>query len=378
MHKRKSHLKALLLALPLWAAGPVPLQAEEQPIVIGASLPLSGVQADAGREGQAVMQAYVDAVNRQGGIGGRPLQLKVLDDGYEPQRAAGNARQLIHGGAVALLSCWGSASCGAMQPVLQEAQIPLVGALAGTGPVRQPQGRYTYLLRASTLSEISAMVQQMQTLGQNRIAVAYQQDSFGQNSLETARAVLGSHSLQPLAEIALEPSGGNAAAAAAQLARQPQLQGVIVLAGAPATVGLITAARQAQVGVQFYNLAAQAHQGVVKGLGEHTRGVIFTTLVPSPWRTALAVSKDYQQLLGAAGKHSASYMGMEVYLNVRTLVDGLRKAGSGVTRASLAAALDSLGEMHYGPMNIRFASGRHQGSNYVGLAMLNQQGHFID
>ena len=70
------------------AATSAPLLAQESPITLGASLPLSGAQAEAGKEGQAIMQAQIDALNRQGGLGGRQLTLKLLDDGYDPQRAA--------------------------------------------------------------------------------------------------------------------------------------------------------------------------------------------------------------------------------------------------------------------------------------------------
>ena len=90
---------ALTLALTTGAA---PAQ---EAIVIGASLPLSGSQAQAGKEGQAIMQAQIDATNREGGIAGRKISLKLLDDGYDPQRAASNAKALIEQGAVALLNC---------------------------------------------------------------------------------------------------------------------------------------------------------------------------------------------------------------------------------------------------------------------------------
>ena len=59
-------------------------------------------------------------------------------------------------------------------------------------------------------------------------------------------------------------------------------------------------------------------------------------------------------------------------------MEGLRKAGAETSRAKLVSALDSLGDMQYGPMRVRFAQGRHQGSGYVGLAMLNQHGGFIE
>ncbi|MDR0214302.1 MAG: ABC transporter substrate-binding protein [Comamonas sp.] len=369
--------RALPRALALSAALSLGAASAQESIIIGASLPLSGSQAAAGKEGQAIMQAQIDAFNREGGVGGRKLSLKLLDDGYDPQRAAANARALAEQGAVALLNCWGTASCAAMQPELERGQTPLVGAIAGAGPLRQQPGRLVYPLRASTRGEINAMLQQIQTLGQSRIAIVYQQDSFGQSSLDVAHAVLKERGMSTALELAVDASGSNAQAAVQQLVQaDPAVQAIIVLAGASATIHLVTQARQAQLQQAIYNLAAQANQAVVKGLGSHTRGIVFTTLVPSPWRTSVPAVKSYQQLLGASGMPQPSYLGLEVFINTQALLDGLRKAGPGVQRSNLPAALEALGELRYGHMQVRLAAPARTGSSYVGLAMIDQSGQF--
>ncbi|WP_043003982.1 ABC transporter substrate-binding protein [Comamonas testosteroni] len=361
----------------LLAAGiaALPLHVQDSPVTIGASLPLSGAQAEAGKEGLSIMQAQVEAFNKLGGLGGKPLTLRILDDGYEPQRAAGNARQLIQEGAVALLNCWGTANCAAMQPEIQQGQTALVGVIAGAGSMRQQPSRFVYPLRASTQAEIAAMLQQMQTIGLRRIAIVHQNDGFGKDSLQIALTAFAAKDLKPVITLAVEASGANSPELAKQLATQPDLQGIIVLAGAPATIGLITMARQAHVTAPFYNLAAQANRAVVQGLGSYTRGIAFTTLVPSPWKGAIPAIKDYQQLVGQPGMPPASYLGLEIFLNTRTLLDALRKATPSNQRASLTAALDAMGEVRYGAMHLRFTPPR-TGSSYVGLTMIDAGGYF--
>ena len=88
-------LQSLLLACaisPLARA-----QGAAGPIVIGASLPLTGPNSAAGQEGLDVLRAYFDSVNRAGGIEGRPIELTALDDAFSPQKAAENARGLAAG-----------------------------------------------------------------------------------------------------------------------------------------------------------------------------------------------------------------------------------------------------------------------------------------
>lgn len=371
------------LALP---ALPQPARArpaaEGTEITIGASLPLTGPLQATGQEGLAVMQAHVDKVNQAGGIAGRRLRLQVLDDGFEPARAAANARQLADAGAVALLNCWGTASCAAVLPVVQKLGIPLVGGISGSGPMREQPGRFAFNLRASTQAEVAAMLQQMATLGQSRFAVVYQDDEFGRSSLKAAHAVFQQRQSRPVGEHAIAAGGADATGIAHSLAGLAGLHGVIVLASAPATVALITEARQRHLGAQFYNLAAQANQAVVQGLGPHTAGIVFATLVPSPWRSTIAVVKEYQQLLAALpGAPPPSYLGMEAFLNTRTLVEGLRKSlhsGAAPGREALVTGLEQLGEIQYGPMTLRLGPGRREASAYVGLAMIGQRGQFIE
>lgn len=326
-----------------------------------------------------MLKAYFDSVNRAGGIDGRQLQLTALDDAFNPQKAADNVRQLAAGKAVAVVNCWGTSSCSAMVPVVTQAGLPLVGGIAGGGAMRATPGRFVFNVRASTATEIDAMVHHMASIGQKSIALVYQDDAFGKSGQAAAQEVFKQRGLQPVLEQALAPDGSNAAAVAAALGAAPALNGIVLVASPPATVGLITQARKKGVRAQFYNLAAQANATVVQGLGENTTGVVFTTLVPSPWRSAIPVVKEYQQALQAAtGQPHYSYLGMEIFINARTLVDGLRKAGRNVQRESLTAALDALGDRQYGPMTVRMGPGQRNGSSYVGLALIDRRGQFIE
>ena len=114
-------------------------------------------------------------------------------------------------------------------------------------------------------------------------------------------------------------------------------------------------------------------------MGQYTSGVVFTTLVPSPWKEGIGVVRDYQHVYGVVtGMQGYSYLGMEVFINARTLIYGLRKAGRNVTRETLVGALESMGEKVYGSMTLRFKPVSHDGSSYVGLAIINKQGRFVE
>ena len=348
-------------------------------IVIGMSLPLSGFNAAAGKEGLATATAYFDSVNKAGGIGGRKIALRVLDDEFMADKAAENAKKLVAEKVVAIFNCWGTSSCSAMMPVISEAKIPLVTGIAGGGPMRAQPGRYAFNMRASTDLEIARMVKQMLVIGQNKIALVYQNDAFGKSGVLAAEGVFAKAGLAPLAQMPLERDGANAPAVVAALGKLPGLNGIILVAAPPATVKLIPEARKGRIAAQFYNLSAQANQKVVADLGAHTAGVIFTTLVPSPWKGGSALSEKYRKLMSESlGKEEYSYLGMEVFINASVLVEGLRKAGNTITSESLVGALESAGGLRYGPIDLHYADKDRQGSSYVGLAMIDSRGQFIE
>ena len=374
-------LLSFCLALGMLSIGNSSLHAQtgDNNIIIGASLPLSGNNAAAGQEGLAVMKAYFDSVNKAGGIDGRMLALMPLDDGFAPKKAAENAQALNDAKAVAIFNCWGTSICNAMMPVITQAGVPMVGGIAGGGVMRHQPGRLAFNIRATTDAEIETMVKQMSAIGQTSIALVFQNDAFGKSGQVSSQAIFATHKLKPVAEIAIELDGSNAPAVVESLKKLPSLNGIILVASPTATVSLITQARKNQLNTQFYVLAAQANQRVVSQLGENTKGVVFTTLVPNPWKEGISVVREYQQIYSAAtGKQEYSYLGMEVFINARTLVEGLRKAGRNVTRESLVSAMETKGEMVYGPMSVHFKPGSRNGSSYVSMAIINKQGRFIE
>src|SRR5258705_13856823 len=64
-------------------------------ILIGQSTSLTGLASGLGQEMTAGIHAFIDKVNKDGGIHGRKLELVTLDDGYEPARTEANTKALI-------------------------------------------------------------------------------------------------------------------------------------------------------------------------------------------------------------------------------------------------------------------------------------------
>ena len=97
-----------------------------------------------------VRLAFEEA-NREGGVHGRLLKLLLRDDGYEPEAAIANTRELIAHGIFALIGAVGTPTSSRAAPIAEAARVPYIGAF--TGPncsgARSSAMWSTYVLRTT-------------------------------------------------------------------------------------------------------------------------------------------------------------------------------------------------------------------------------------
>jgi branched-chain amino acid transport system substrate-binding protein len=68
---------------------------EKDPVLIGVSLPLTGRRAESGTAAKQGYETWVAMVNGAGGLLGRQIELKVLDNGSEEETAVADYKKLI-------------------------------------------------------------------------------------------------------------------------------------------------------------------------------------------------------------------------------------------------------------------------------------------
>jgi ABC-type branched-subunit amino acid transport system substrate-binding protein len=133
----------------------------QQDILLGQSVALSGPAAELGREMQLGAQLHFDSINAAGGIRGRKIVLKTLDDGYEPARAEANTQRFIDDDVLALFGYVGTPTAAASIPLATTAKIPFFGAFTGAELLRAPFNRYIFNVRASYYDETELIVKQL-------------------------------------------------------------------------------------------------------------------------------------------------------------------------------------------------------------------------
>jgi branched-chain amino acid transport system substrate-binding protein len=181
INRRHFSLAAGAAALASWSS--VQSQTANR-IVLGQSAAFTGPAAQLGIQFHAGAKLWFEQVNDNGGINGRRIEIKKLDDGYEPERCLANTKQLIDEGVFALFGYIGTPTSLAALPVIKSSQIPFIAPFTGAMSLRDPFAKNVFHLRASYNDETALIVKQLTNLGLKKIAVFYQNDAYGKAGLE--------------------------------------------------------------------------------------------------------------------------------------------------------------------------------------------------
>ena len=347
-------------------------RAQDSRIVLGQSAAFSGPAMQLGTQFHAGAKLHFDQLNAKGGVGGRAIEIRQLDDGYEPDRCVANTEKLIKDEVFALFGYIGTPTSLAALPLATSARVPFIAPFTGAMGLREPFKREAFHLRASYDDETALIVKQLIELSQNRIGVFYQNDAYGKAGLSGVTKALAARQLKPIAEGTVERNSEDVAAAVAKLAKSGA-QAIVQIGAYKACAAFIRQAKQAGYGGKFYNVSFVGTQALADELGKDGAGVVVSQVVPSPYNPARPVSREFVAAAKQQGRVQANLSSMEGYLAAKLFTEGLKRAGGKPTREALIAALESINE-DFGGYRVSFGPGNHVASKFVELSMLTGDG----
>ena len=375
MLSRRRALRGLLAGSAAASVGLPAFAQGDRRIVLGQSAALSGAAAQLGLQMNAGARIFFDRLNAEGGVAGRTVELRAVDDGYEPDRCRANTQALIEkDGVFALFGYVGTPTSLAALPLINAAGVPFFGPFTGAEALREPFSRWIFHVRASYYDETELIVRQLTHLGLKRIAVFRQNDSYGQAGLDGVNRALKARNLGAAAVGLVERNSVDVdSAVKAIVAQSPDA--VVQISAYKSCAAFIRAARRAGYGGNFYNVSFVGTQALADELGAEAKGVVISQVMPYPFSTTTGISREYLDAVRRAGNGATpNYSSMEGYLCAKVFAEGLRRAGGGATRESLVAGLESLQRFDAGGFAIGFGQRNHRGSSFVELAMLSGDG----
>jgi len=343
-------------------------------IILGQSAAFTGPAAQLGIQFYQGAKVYFDQVNAQGGVGKRQIEIRNLDDGYEPDRCAENTRKLIADDVFALFGYIGTPTSLAALPLATKDKVPFIAPFTGAMGLREPFNKYAFHVRASYNDETGLIVKQLTSLGLKKIAVFYQNDAYGKAGLDGVTLALNGLGLKAVAQATVERNSVDVAKAVQTLvAAAPDA--VVQISAYKSCAAFIRAARKAGYGGTFYNVSFVGTQALADELGKDGAGVVVSQVMPSPYNAARPIAREFADAVKAAGKDAqVNFSSMEGYVAAKLFVEGLKRASGKLSRESLIAGLEGLGSQSLGGFSVSFSPTDHVASSFVELSMLTGDG----
>jgi branched-chain amino acid transport system substrate-binding protein len=379
---RASPLNVSSVVLAALLAAAIPATAEDgvsaDKIVFGQATALEGPASALGLGMKMGLEAAFAEINKAGGVKGRKLELKSVDDGYEPTKSIEAVKKLLEEDKVfAIAGTVGTPTAAATQPIATAAGAPFIGAFTGAEFLREPYKPLVLNIRASYFQETEAMVEHLtKDLGASKIAIMYQDDAFGQAGLAGVKKALDKRQMQLAGEGTFERN--TVAVKTALLAiKKAEPHAVIMISPYKPAAEFIKLAKQIKLDVTFVNISFVGSDALAKELGPVGAGVVITQVVPFPKDAAIPVVGRYHASLKAnAPDAQPGFVSLEGYIVGRAIIAALEKVSGDLTRQTLIEAVQNAGTLDLDGFKLVYGPSNNRGSDQVFLTVIQADGSF--
>lgn len=324
------------------------------------------------------VRLYIDKINGEGGVNGRKLVLRTLDDENKATNAAANARQLLADGAFILFGSIEGGPSTAVAEVAAENKVPFFGPMAGSPTLRRPHQAYVFPVRAEHREEFRALMTWGKTTGMTTVGFLRADTEVGRTHLDNVRLIADELGLKVVLDL---PFKGDVSDA-----QLDQMVGAIGQAKPDLIFNhgssglyqrLVAKAKGVGLGTAFMGVNSGSTQIAAK-LGPAAHGMVFAQVVPNPRDQRQPIVREF---LATARKAQTagdlSYGELEGYLTTKALVMALKATGGNPTREGFMRTLEA-SRFDLGGIAVRWKAGDHEGARFVDLSIVGKNGKFVD
>jgi branched-chain amino acid transport system substrate-binding protein len=325
-------------------------------ILIGGTVPLTGDELAYAAVARGA-EAYFKYVNARGGVHGRKIEYRYVDDAYNPAETVRQTRQLVQEDKVfAIFNSVGTEHVLAVRAYLNQLEVPQLFVGSGLTALAAEHRRYPwtigYLPRFAGEAALYGRYV-ARTKPRARIAVLHEDSEYGEDMFTGLREGLGRLSTRIVAVQRYHVTDTDLGSQVARL-KAARANVFMIFALPRQTIQAFLAAKKLgwrpQIFVNSVSIDPFVIEVVRRNAGSRVvDGAISSAFLRDPTDPALARDPGvvlYKQILrrflpSAKAKEVAHLYGMAV---AYTMVDALRRAGKDLSRRSLLRAATSLNE----------------------------------
>ncbi len=381
-----AHLNALAAEIRGMDAPPIMAMIEEptavpgvaaDAILFGQSAALTGPSSALGKGMQLGIQAAFKEVIDAGGVNGRRLTLTTRDDRYESDLAFAQTRRLLEDDEVfGLIGSVGTPTSRAASPLARAAGAPFVGPFTGAQLLRGPELDNILNFRASYHEETEEMVARLTDAGVTRVAVLYQNDSYGIDGLTGVRQALERRDMEPVASWYYRRNTQAVNSAVFRIAEANPEAVIIIGAYGPAARAIERLRAEVEPDPIFMAVSFVGSNALANELGASGEGVYVTQVVPLPGDSNSDVARYRAALAALDSQAEPGFVSLEGYLAGRLAITGLELCGPSVSRECFLNAVQNSRTINLAGIRLQFGADDNQGSDSVFLTRLGSDGEY--
>ena len=326
-------------------------------VIIGGTDPFSGPASAYGAVGKG-SQAYFQYINDHGGVNGRKITYKDMDDGYSPPQTVQVTRQLVEDDKVfAMFATLGTAPNLAIRPYLNAHKVPQIFVSTGASTWGKDYAQYPWTIGSEPDYESEATIYGhniVKSTPNAKIGIIYQNDDFGNDYIVGLKKGLGAKASMIVKQVSYETTDPDVSSQITSL-KAAGADTLMVFATPKFAIQSLVATAQQNWKPQIYLTNVSGSQTILRaamkaaGPGAAT-GLISTGWVIDPadperfgkepgYKLFMEIMAKY---LPGASTLDANYMSGMLYAYM--FVDTLKAAGKNPTRDSLMKASFALNE----------------------------------
>lgn len=373
-------------------------------ITLGMSAAFSGPSRGLGNELYRGVATFLAELNDRGGVHGRRVVLKTLDDAYQPDQCVANTTQLMLDDDVfALFSYVGTPTVARVLPLLQALQdrhtylfFPFTGAQSLREP---PYGEFAFNLRPSYRAETAGLVDNLLDIGCERVAVFYQDDDYGRSGLDGVREALRRRGEQ-LAGEASYTRGHPFMLTTAQhveTLKSADPDAVVCVGAYAACAAFLRDAVDGGLRVPIANLSFVGSEHLLKlistdraNVSSYTDLLVHSQVMPSYEDEAIPAVREYRAAVERQNPQPPlelntdgyepfpySFASLEGFMNAKLMAEALERLGPTPSREGMERAMFSLRNFDIGiGEHVAFSPDRRQGLLNVYYTVV-EDGRFV-
>jgi ABC-type branched-subunit amino acid transport system substrate-binding protein len=344
--------------------------ASDTEIKIGQTIAYSGPATVLAVMGRA-QTAYFNRLNSMGGIRGRKVKLFSTDDAYNPPRTVENVRRLVEQeGVLAIAGSNGVATNLAVRDYLKAKGVPHLFIIGGTwnDPEKYPMtigATHSYITEGRVYAQYI-----LKNKADAKIAVLYQSDDYGKDTLKGLREGLGGKAGNIVAEASYDKAAPTIDSEVRNLAAS-NADVYIDMSYGKFTAQSIRRAHQP--GWKPLHIVVYGASPAILQMPEDERamaaGILSATFYKNPADPAYDSDPgmvEYKKFLAEWGKdiEPKDALGVNGYIAAALLHHTLEKAGDDLTRANLIRQATSIRNLDL-PLLLPGVSVTIQPDNYL-------------